>query len=138
MKKLVVSSLLLLLTVFGFGFALSPQASAIDVLKPVCDTAQGNAAGNPTVCAENKGGDTNPLLGSGSLFEAVVRILSFIAAVSAIAVIVVAGLKIVFSNGDSNTIATSRRQIIFAVVGLAVIMGANAIISLVINRVINA
>lgn len=133
MRKLLLTSAVFTAVLFGFGLVYAPKASAIDVLKPVCDNA--NQAIKPAICSQNPGGGTNPLLGGGGLFSTIVRILSYVAGVSAVAVIVVAGLKIVLSNGDTNALATARKQIIYAVVGLAVIAGSNAIIGFVLSRV---
>lgn len=136
--KIVTSLVLLAILIVGpmaTIAAASPhqtQYFAVDVLQPVCDNAGGV---KPTVCNEDNTGGTNPLLGDGGVFSAATRILSLVAGISAVIVIIVAGMRIIFSNGDSNAMATSRKQIIYAAVGLGVIVGANAIIGLVLSRI---
>lgn len=76
---------------------------------------------------------------SGSKVEAliqnVVTILSFVAVIAAVIVIVVQGLRMVLSSGDSNAIAGARNGIIYAIVGLAIAIAAPHIVGYVLSAV---
>lgn len=130
MKKMLITTLTFVSLFFAFSLLVPLRAHAVDVLDPVCATAK---AEKPTFCGNDN--STNPLTGNGGVFQTAVRILSLVAGISAVIVILVAGLRMILSSGDSNTVATSRKQIIYALVGIGLISVSNAVISLVINRV---
>lgn len=50
----------------------------------------------------------------------------------AVLIIVVAGLRMIFSQGDPGTVASSRNAIIYSLVGLVVIMFVFAIVNFVV------
>ena len=51
----------------------------------------------------------------------------------AVLVIVIAGLRLILSNGDPQTVARSRNTIIYAAVGLAIAVSAEVIVTYVLN-----
>jgi type IV secretory pathway VirB2 component (pilin) len=133
MKRIKATGLTLLSLLFFMTVLLSaPVAHAVDILGPVCNNAGGQ---KPAVCTDNNTGPNNPLLGDGSLLSTITNILAILGGISAVAVIIVSGLRIILSNGDSNSFASARKQIIYAIVGLAVIFAASAIINLVLSRI---
>jgi len=106
-------------------------SAATDVLDPVCK----NAMNAPAVCKDNAtGSPTNPILGPDGIMTRAVQILVIILGIVSVFVIMIAGLRIVVSNGDSNTIATMQKAIIAAAAGLAVAAVAQAIVTLLLSR----
>ncbi|HEX3568538.1 MAG TPA: hypothetical protein VHT70_02565 [Candidatus Saccharimonadales bacterium] len=96
--------------------------------------AAGSAVAN---CPE---GDTScdtglPLstAGSGSIHTAL-QITFGVLAVVAVVVIVLAGFRLVITQGDSQAVAKARQTIIYAVVGLMIALSAELIVSFVLNR----
>ena len=65
-------------------------------------------------------GQTQPGEDVPSLLQRVVGILAWVTGVAAVFVILIQGLRMVFSGGDSNSIVSARNGIIYAVIGLAV------------------
>jgi hypothetical protein len=53
----------------------------------------------------------------------------------AVLIVVLAGIRLIFSQGDSGQIATARNAIIYSLVGLIVIMFVFAIVNFVVLRV---
>ena len=58
----------------------------------------------------------------------------FIAGLVAVIVIIIAGLTFINSGGDSGRVAKAKNQILYAVVGLIVVISAFAITNFVIGR----
>lgn len=56
-----------------------------------------------------------------------------LAASIAVLMIVIAGFRYILAHGDSNAMAQARNSIIYAVVGLVVIMAAYAIVTFVVK-----
>lgn len=132
MKRKILGSLLLLMTLLTPLFAIQGASYAVDVVKPVCDT---QAAEQPDICRDVITDDTNPIVGPEGIITKAVGILSIIIGVVAVIVLIWSGLRFILSQGDSGKISTARSQIIYAVVGIVVAGLAQAIVQLVLKRV---
>ena len=129
MKKLI------LLFVFGlsllFVLTAAPKAQAIEVFGPCNKTA----ATVGTVCKDvqsQKADQSNPV---NRLLKVVLNILSFIAGVAAIILIIVNGLRLIASGGDASGVKTARSGLIYALVGVAIVLSAQLIIIFVLDKV---
>ena len=133
-KRSLYLCLFTALTLCVAMLGIAAPVSAIDVISPICNNQQ--AVSEPRICNDAQQGLTgNPFVGDGGVFEVAFRLLSFLAGLSAIIFIIVAGLKMIFSNGDSSTFATARKQLIYSVIGLVVVMAANLLVTMVLSRI---
>ena len=89
-------------------------------------------AAKSAVCTE-KGNTENPISGANGLVMKVINIVAYVAGVAAIIIIVLAGLRMVTSGGSSEDIAGARRSLIYALVGIVVIVLARTIIAFVLS-----
>jgi hypothetical protein len=95
-----------------------------------------NEPGAPTSAYCNETNNTtNNITGTGGIILKAVNIISIIAGVAAVAVIIIGGLRYVLSGGDSNATKGAKDMIIFAIVGLVVIVAAQGIILFVTGKV---
>ena len=78
---------------------------------------------------------TSPITVESGITRAV-NILLFVTGVSAVIVIVVGGMRYVFSGGDPKNTAGAKDTILYAVIGLVVSLLAYAIVNFVIARFI--
>lgn len=69
-----------------------------------------------------------------SALETVVDIFSFVVGVVAVIMIIIGGLKYVTSTGDAGSAASARNTIIYAVVGLVVVVLAQFIVKFTVNK----
>ena len=69
------------------------------------------------------------------LVNRIVGILSWVAGVAAVIVMVVQGLRMVLSSGDSSAMANARNGIIYAIVGLAVAISAPHILGYILSAI---
>lgn len=105
-----------------------PAHAAEDVLGEACKS---KGAGSSAACSGKS--TTNPLTGDNGVLVKVSRIMSFLAGVSAIILMLVAGLMYVMSDGDSSKINSARTTLVYAVVGLIIVGVSQGIVILVLN-----
>lgn len=138
MKRIAIS----LLLVFAFSFGLvqsSSFSSAVDVDDAICGE---DSSARPDICGdfeatnpEDGSEAVNPLYGPEGIITRAANGLSLAAGIIAILVIIVAGIKMTLSTGDSGKVKSSRDSIIYASVGLMVAILAQGIVRFVLNRI---
>jgi hypothetical protein len=125
-----------LVTIFALSscmaLGLPAQAAQKNILTDACGTAAGAARGSAVCQAENSG---DPITGPNGVLSKVTRLVSYLAGVTAIILLIVGGMMYVLSNGDAGKLQTAKNTIIYAVVGLAVVIFAQAILIFVLNKV---
>lgn len=128
MKKLYAALLIALFGVMGAGFLQPPAAYALsessttqacDALKDINPEDEGCGAADGTVNA---------------VIRVVINILSIIAGLIAVIMIIVSGLKYITSQGDSNQISSSKKSLIYAILGLVVVAFAQIIVKFVVAK----
>lgn len=85
--------------------------------------------------------NTNPdnfVSGSGNIFVSITGILAFVVGVISVIVVIIAGMIMVTSNGDSSKIVKARQAIIYAAIGAIVAATAGPIIMFFLSRLISA
>jgi Type IV secretion system pilin len=135
MKRLMtlfaVSSLM-----FGLVAVTSGQSLAADVFNNGTDykCGQDSANGTPDVCTDAKGQGTknDPVI---NIIKVAIDILSFIIGIAAVITIVVSGVRMIFSGGDSQAVASARSGLIYALAALAVVILAQALVAFVLDKV---
>ncbi len=70
-----------------------------------------------------------------SAIEGVITVLSIVIGVISVIMIIIQGLKFVTSNGDATKAASARNGIIYAIVGLVVVVLAQVIVNFVLGNV---
>lgn len=129
MRNLYKSLLAIALTLV-VGFVVSGSAlAATDPFQQVC---QEKSASSSTVCTSDTG--QNPLVGPGGLLGKITLIVAVISGAVAVIIILVAGFSFITSGGDPAKVASARNTILYAAIGLVVIIAGQSIIQFVINR----
>lgn len=133
MRKLLLG----LFMSFGLAFGLSGSAAAAwNPFGGVDCNAQGS--GNSAVCKDSQaqassGNNNDPLTGSDGLIIKIANVVAAVAGIAAVIIIILAGMRMVTSGGSSEDITGGRRTIIYALVGLVVIVLARAIVGLILG-----
>jgi hypothetical protein len=91
------------------------------------------AAAKSAVCTD-KQSKSNPLTGKDGLLLKITNIIAVIAGIAAVIIIILSGLRMVTSGGSSEDVAGARRSIIYALIGLVVIVVARTLIGYVLGR----
>jgi len=82
-------------------------------------------------------GEVPPGLGgssdvAGSVVDIVIKILSYMALIATI-VIIIAGVRMVISMGDEGAVSGAKKTLLWALIGLILILLAGAIVSVIAN-----
>jgi len=83
------------------------------------------------------GADCTPAQTSSTVnttVKTVINILSVVVGAVAVIMVIMAGFRYITSAGDSNKIASAKNTLIYALVGLAIVMLAQLIVQFVINK----
>lgn len=70
-----------------------------------------------------------------ALIRTVINILSFIAGAAAVIMIIYAGLKYITSGGEASNISSAKSALLYAVIGLIVVMVSQLLVKYVIANV---
>jgi uncharacterized membrane protein len=137
--KLLSAALVMAL---GLGIAsaaaLAPAASSVGYVASVSttDACKGiQALDSTATCGP---GDTTGTSTVDNLITTVVNILSWVVGVAAVIAIVFSGFKYVTSGGDSNKTSAAKTTLIYALVGLIVVVLAQFIVHFTLNQATSA
>jgi len=131
MKKLYLMVMLSVVT--AVALSLVPAAGKVFAAAP-------NSKSRDQVCAGIGLSDGSTGCGDqGAAFHnaitTVINILSSIIGVVAVIVIIVAGFRFATSGGDTNKVGAAKNSIVFALIGLAIVVLAQLIVHFVITEV---
>ncbi len=102
---------------------------AEDPFAGVCNDRSSNSS-----ACQTPNTTSNPLFGSTGIVTKVIEIMIMIAGVASVIMIMVGGYKYMVSNGDSGKVSSAKDTILYSVIGLVVVMMAQAIVTFVIMR----
>lgn len=138
MRKLFLGLFILLVSVLPVVVASGTAVAAVDVFK-TCGiktySAPGTNPSAPTVCtdvANQQTAGTNPVVG---LLKIVLNILALTAGIAAILLIIINGLRLILSNGDSNGVNGARTGLIYSLIGVGIVVFAQVIVVFVLDRI---
>jgi len=128
----VAATIVLSLAVF---MTIAPHVT--EAFNPFGDVC--TAGSTATVCQEQQAqsaADSNPISGPNGILIKAARIISIAVGVASVVMIIIGGFKYVTSSGDANNITSAKNTILYAIVGLVIALMAQAIISLIVNRIL--
>lgn len=129
MKRLLL--LFGLLTCLLAPASLAHAATDYDPFSQAC-TAQGGAGSSSSACTPTSG---DPISGKNGALRNATKIIAVIAGVAAVIIIIISGFEYITSGGDPQKAASARSALIGAVIGLVIIVAAQAIIVFVLSKV---
>jgi hypothetical protein len=129
LRRLLLSLALLGGIMFAGGMAAQPAYAQYNPFDKACT---GDAAGSAP--CRTKSDNPDSITGSNGVIIRVTNIIAMIAGIAAVIVMVVYGIMIVVSYGESGKVTQARNAIIGAAIGLVVIALARTIIVFVVNR----
>ncbi len=103
-------------------------AYALDAKQSVCQGAGLTYSGGSGGCSSNSGPTVDSIVKTGlNIFSAIIGII-------AVVMIMIGGLKYMTSQGDSSQISAAKNTIIYASVGIVIVVLAQTIVKFVIVR----
>mgnify|MGYP003598203309 CR=1 FL=1 len=133
MKKILQTFLLSLVMLSGF-LCLAPAGlvHAEDVTTDFCSKA-GN---KPVICKDAQSATkTDPVFGESGVVTRGIRIFLIIIGIISIFVILVNAVRMITSDGNADSFNSARNGLIYAAIGLVVVVSAQAIVSLLVRKV---
>ena len=110
----------------------SKTVAAFDFFKPCEATSK-----DPTVCTDKDQVQTdknNTIYGPNGIITKIANILALIVGIAAVIVIVIAGIQYMLSTGDPAKVSRAKDAIIYAVIGLLVVVIARTLVVFVIGK----
>lgn len=135
MKKLLIS--LLAVSVVALLSSFAPKAAAFDINNSnnntVCSSVYGSS--NTSYCTQTSNGGANRLYGPNGILVKAANLLSIVAGIASVIIIIIAGIQFALSSGDSQRVSKARTAVIYALVGIIIILAAQSIIKLVLDKI---
>jgi len=139
MLKKLIKGIWPVLVSMGLFFSLM-ATPAIVTAQPAGDPADATASTSvDEACAaiEALGGTCDETAQSSvtSVVKTVLNVMSFIVGIIAVIMLVVAGIRFMTSGGDPQATSGARNTILYAVIGIVIVIMAQVIIAFVLNKV---
>ncbi len=119
MKKFI------LILSFLIGFTIFSQPLVVNAATAAQEACDGIVAAGGTC---DSGGAKGA---AGDIVLSVINVLSWVVGAVAVIMIIIGGLRYVISGGDSNGISGAKNTILYAIVGLVVVLFAQVIVAFV-------
>ena len=119
MKKYMISILAVVLTLVTLAWPIPLLAS------PASDACEGIKLAGGTCDSGGADGDVKKLV------QVIVNTLSIIVGAASVIMIIVGGFRYVISGGDSNGVSGAKNTIMYAIIGLVVVIFAQVIVAFV-------
>jgi len=142
----IIGSLTLLVPVLTFSVARAASLPGVSnpITSKLC-TGAGNAGskttynlngttGGSTACVNDSSAGTT----LGNIINTVINVFSIIVGAVSVIMIIVGGFRYITSGGNDQSIAGAKNTIIYALIGLVIVVLAQVIVHYVINRLGNS
>ena len=127
-----VVALLFFVSVFVGVPARLVSAAVTDPTDPLSSAC--NITPDSEICQKRAQNQGNTVSGTKGIILKVSNIVAVITGIAAVITVALAGFRYVTSQGDPKSIAGAKDQIIYAMVGVVVVVVARSIIVFVINK----
>lgn len=128
MKKILYATVLLLL----FALPVVSFGATVSAADPVAACADQQLA-QTSVCKEvaNSAESKNVFVRAITF---IIELLSYIVGIAAVIGVIVSGLRLVIANGDSSGVANARQGLVYSLIGIVIVIFAQAIVAFVLNK----
>ena len=129
--KLTVASIL---AAFGLSLAVLPATVSAQTGENIVNDklCEGVLLGEGQTCS-----DVVPPEGGGvtDVANTVIDVFSLVVGVVSVIVIIVAGLRYIISGGDAGKVGDAKNTILYAVIGLVIVIFAQTIVKWIVNAI---
>lgn len=121
--KLGLASLLIMLGLL-WAVAPAPTYAAPSAAKNAACSAIGDCSSNPEKSINNT-------------VKTAINIITVVVGIVAVIMIIVAGAKFVTSGGDSSKVSSAKSSLVYAIIGLVIVVLAQVIVRFVLTKTAN-
>ncbi|HSW99362.1 MAG TPA: hypothetical protein VLF71_06050 [Candidatus Saccharimonadales bacterium] len=129
--RILITAVIGTASLFAVAGGLAPAVASAAATDPFQDICAINGASGSSVCHAN---GQNNLSGPNGIIIKVANIFAFVTGVGAVFVILIGGFMYITANGDSGKANSARSAVLYASVGLVVVVIGRAIIGFVITK----
>lgn len=135
MKKALRSIIatLTLLIAFMTPATLGAQSIADNVCRGILSTETGTFNKNATAASCSETGEAS----LANVAQRVINIFSIVVGSVSVIMIIIGGFRYIISGGDSTAVTAAKNTILYAIVGLIIVIFAQVIVRFVITNVTN-
>lgn len=108
----------------------SAQASSLPLKNNACSGANLDLSGKSTNCTQGTTSFDN-------ILKTVINVMSVIVGAVAVIMIIIGGFRYIVSGGESSGVSGAKNTILFAIVGLIIVVLAQVFVQFVLNRILN-
>lgn len=133
MSKFLIS-LVFFLSLLAPAAAFSGQASAVNIFPGgVCKPGEAGSGSTACKSVEKQQGqnDKNPII---TIIRAAINVLSFLVGILAVIGLIVSGIRLMTSGGDTSAVASARSGVIYSLIGILVVVLAQTIVVFALGR----
>ena len=127
-KKIMLAMTALLVT---SGFALAITATPVSAQNTAVCKGVSFADGGSADCEEDTSGENT----FSTLIKRIINIFSIVVGAVSVVMIIIGGFRYIVSNGDSNGVSGAKNSILYAIVGLIIVLFAQVIVRFVLTNV---
>lgn len=136
--KTVLVLLVAFLVVFFVGqskHVAAESSNAPEVIGAPSNLCENGDASASTFCVDKTKAETsNPIVGEDSIFKKILKILVYATSIISVIMIMIGGLRYVFSGGDANGVKGAKDTILYAIIGLVIALFGQVIITFVLDK----
>jgi hypothetical protein len=127
-KRIILSSALLSLLVLPVAALGTVSAQSLNCTGSIADCLDDGAESTDQGTGEEAATQVDRII------KRVVDIFSVVVGVVAVIMIIIGGLKYITSGGDSGNISSAKNTILYAIIGLIVVVLAQVVVRFVLQR----
>ncbi len=127
-KRIILSSALLSLLVLPFVALGTASAQSLNCNDTIANCLDAGAQSTDEGTGEDAASRVDTII------KRVVDIFSVVVGIVAVIMIIIGGLKYITSGGDSGNITSAKNTILYAIVGLIVVVLAQVVVRFVLQR----
>lgn len=126
---------MLFMTLALMGIASGNVRAAVDVFNNSDKTGvcSGDPATKPDFCKDTTVNE-NPITGPNGIMTKIIQVLAILVGITAVIMLIISGIRLSASGGDPQAVKAARTGVIYSLVGIAVAVAAQAIVTFVIGK----
>ncbi len=127
---------LFLLPVLAVGSVAAQEETPVDsntIPNAVCQGADLQFKADPGTCSTDA--DVNGENKVNNLIKQVINIFSIVVGIVAVIMIIYGGFRYITSGGDSGNVTTAKNTILYALVGLLIVVFAQVVVKFILTKI---
>ncbi len=112
-----------------FSLAATPAYATSSALNDLCTGINSTSA--PTGGSSSCTGSNTSI---SSIASTIVNVFTYIVGIISVLMLIIAGFRYVTSGGESSKVSSAKNTLIYAIVGIVIVIAAQVIVSFVANK----